>query len=33
MEFISGMFSGLVQNIIGHPFDTIKYYNKMENHF
>ena len=24
MEFISGMFSGLVQNIIGHPFDTIK---------
>ena len=24
MEFISGMFSGLVQNIIGYPFDTAK---------
>tara|TARA_X000000950_G_C13725738_1_gene582151 strand:+ start:308 stop:961 length:654 start_codon:yes stop_codon:yes gene_type:complete len=24
MEFISGMFSGLMQNLIGHPFDTAK---------
>ena len=24
MEFLSGCFSGLIQNLIGHPFDTIK---------
>ena len=23
-EFIAGCFSGLAQNIIGHPFDTVK---------